>query len=234
MSNQFKHSMSLIILLFAGCVAILGPNLKPGLDLQEAGDYAGALAFYESIVKSEKASAKVYALAYESAFRAGKLKSSSDYYNLAMESGFDPDSLDRLALKLWYDRFQMLMGKDEWKSAESAADVVAKLAPDSDRDKFCRYVVEGRRKFKKGAHKLLWDAVDDYTRAANYDTKSGLPYFLMGKARFKNNKNDFDAALDEFRRALEIEPDGYFASEAKAEIERISKLKKKMEAFWGK
>jgi tetratricopeptide (TPR) repeat protein len=229
-----RPSLIAISLVFVTCAGLLGPDIKPGVELFEAGNYAGALAHYEGLIAADGSNAKVYRLAYESAFKAGKRVTAARYYDEALKAGYESDSLQSLALNLWYERVLKVMGTDQWKEARKAAQQIATLAPGSKQDKFCRLMLDGNRKYTRGAHKGLWDAISDYSKAANLNPQSGLPYFLMGQARYKNNRTDYDAALDDYRESLKIEPNGYFASKAKAEIKKIEAVKKKMNKFWGK
>jgi len=233
--KSFILATFLIHILFLwNCSVLLGPDVRPGLQLFKTGDYIGALKHYEGIIAEGQANAKVYRLAYESAFKAGKRISAAKYYEEALSAGFAADSLQSLATSLWYERALKVMGKNQWKDAKIAADQIARYAPGSDQDKFCQLILKGKKKFDRGAHKGLWDAIADYSKAANYDSQSGLPYFLMGQARYKNNRTDYDAALDDYYESLKIEPDGYFVSQARADIKKIEAVKKKMNAFWGK
>ncbi|MCF6237801.1 MAG: hypothetical protein L3J79_03145 [Candidatus Marinimicrobia bacterium] len=232
--NKYYLFNLIMLLVLGNCAGLLGPDLKPGLVLFKAGDYSGALKHYETIIEADQASAKVYRLAYESDFMAGKRVTAAKYYKSALQSGFDADSLQFLATELWYDRALKVMGRGDWQAAGKAAEQIAWLAPDSDQDKFCSKILAGKKKYNRGAHKGLWDALSDYSLAANFDPTSGLPYFLMGQARYKNDRNDYDAALENYYESLKIEPNGYFANQARADIKKIEAIKKKMKAFWGK
>ena len=226
---------SLILgMLLSGCAGLLGPHVKAGLEMSASGDFKGALAHYENIIQSGSANAKVYRLAYESAFRSGKRITAKKYFDEAIKAGYDSDSLTNLASELWYERALMTMGQNAWEEAAKAAEMIQELAPDSNPDKFCTLILAGKKKYERGAHKGLWDAISDYSNAANYDPSSGLPYFLMGQARYKNARDDYDAALEDYYNSLKVEPQGYFASQALEDIKKIEAVKKKMNAFWGK
>ncbi len=220
--------------IIVGCASLMGPDIKPGIALFEEGKYGAALSHYETIIEEGKANAKVYRLAYESAFKAGKRVTAGKYYKEAIKAGFEPDSLVSLATNLWYERALATMGSNNWAEARKAASHIADLADGSNQDKFCTLVLAGKKKFDRGAHKGLWDAISDYSKAANYDKSSGLPYFLMGQARYKNNRTDYDAALEDYYEAIRIEPGGAFLNQANADIKKIETVKKKMNAFWGK
>lgn len=231
----FKSAVLIVLVGYlTSCAGLIGPDVRPGLKLGEAGDHKGALAHYETIIDNDKANAKVYRLAYESAFRAGKRVTAAKHYDAAIDAGFDPGSLKSLAVGLWYERALWVMGAQRWKDARNAGEAIANLDPGSKEDKFCRLILQGKTKYDQGNHKGLWDAVADYHDAANINPNSGLPYFLMGQARYKNNRSDYDAALEDYYKALEIEPNGSFSAEAKADINRIEAVKKKMKNFWGK
>ncbi len=232
--KQIFLPVLIMVLVLSNCAGLLGPDVKPGIKLFEAGDYSGALKHYESIIEADEANGKVYRLAYESAFKAGKRVTAAKYYKSAVQDGFPVDSLQSLATELWYDRALKVMGMNEWAAARKAAEQVAWLAADSQQDKFCRNILAGKQKYDRGAHKGLWDAINDYSKAANYDPSSGLPYYLMGQARYKNDRNDYDAALEDYYESLKVEPKGYFAAQARADIKKIEAVKQKMKAFWGK
>lgn len=224
----------MLALLLGSCASLIGPDIKPGIALFEAGKYSESLTHYETIIESGSANAEVYRLAYESAFKAGKRITAGKYYDQALMAGYSADSLSSLATDLWYSRALRTMGRGDWESGKKASKQLTRLAEDSNEDKFCRIILAGKRKYDKGAHKELWDAISDYSKAANYDASSGLPYYLMGQARYKNNRTDYDAALEDYYQSLKVEPGGDFAELALAEIKRIEALKKKMNAFWGK
>ena len=235
MTPQTKFLVtSLLTVLLGGCTILMGPSVKEGVELFENGEYAASLDYYESIIESGKANGKVYRLAYESAFLAGKRITAGKYFDEARKAGFSEDSLITLATDLWYERALQTMGRDDWKEGRKAAAQIAELADGSTQDKFCTLVLAGKKKYDRGAHKGLWDAISDYSKAANQDPNSGLPYFLMGQARYKNNRTDYDAALEDYYEALRVEPNGAFAQQAKADIKKIEAVKKKMNAFWGK
>jgi len=224
----------LLVVLMVGCAGLIGPDVKPGIALFEEGKYKESLDHYETIIAEGKANAKVYRLAYESAFKAGKRVTAGKFYSEALKAGFDADSLVNLAIDLWYDRALVTMGRNDWIEGKKAAVQIAELADGSSQDKFLTLILAGKKKYDRGAHKGLWDAISDYSKAANHNPSSGLPYFLMGQARYKNNRTDYDAALEDYYEALRVEPNGAFIKQAKADIKKIEGVKKKMNAFWGK
>ena len=55
-----RPSLIAISLVFVTCAGLLGPDIKPGVELFEAGNYAGALAHYEGLIAADGSNAKVY------------------------------------------------------------------------------------------------------------------------------------------------------------------------------
>jgi len=222
------------VLFLTNCATILGPNVTAGIKLSETGDHAGALKHYEAIIEGGQANSKVYRLAYEAAFRAGKRVTAASYYDDALKAGYSADSLTSLAVELWYERALKVMGSDQWAEAKKAGEQLTRLAQGSSEDKFCTLILAGKKKYDRGAHKGLWDAINDYTKASILFPASGLPHYLSGQARYKNDRNDYDAALEDYYLAIELEPKGLFADRARADIKKIEATKSKMKAFWGK
>ena len=229
---QFVIILSLLLLV--ACAGLFGPDLKPALALSAEGQYAAALEHYQGIIKEGKANARVYRLAYEAAFLADQRKTAAVYYQKALENGFEADSMNTLAVQLWYGWALRVMASDKWAEAQEAAEEIGRLAPESREDKFCRLVLAGKRKYDRGAHKGLWDALNDYTKASILDPATGLPHYLMGQARYKNDRNNYDDALKDYYESLRLEPNGLFADQARADIRKIESTKAKMKAFWGK
>lgn len=221
-------------ILLAGCAAVLGPSLKPGIEALANDDAKTALDYFEAQIKAGKTSPALYRWGYEAAFRSGNLGRAKDFYNDALAAGFPEDSLNQVAKKVWYLRAKELMARDDWKAAINATDVLEQLDAGSREAAFARLMIEGYFKYEKGNHKGLWDALDDFTRAHKHDPDSALPYLMMGRTRIKNDRTNYDAALEEYALALELEPEGRLAEIIKSEADQIRVTKRKMEAFWGK
>ena len=232
-NNVKKGIISFTLLGLVGCATLLGPDLKPGLEASRAGEHKAALAYYQTLIKEGQANAEVYRLGFEAAFRSGNRQQAAGYYTEALAKDFDQDSLKNLAVSLWYERALWVMGADRWQDAEQAAKQISDLKPDSREAKFCELILAGQAKYDKGAHKGLWDALGDFTRAASLAPNSGLPYYLMARTRYKNDHDDYAPVIENYQRALELEPNGSFAKDAAAELKRLKALQKKMKAFWG-
>ncbi len=222
-----------LIIILTGCTLLFGPSVKPGLELAANGDHAGALVYYESLIHSGKTRGNIYRFAYEEAFRTSKYDQADGYYQSAIDAGFSADSMKTLAVSLWYDRAKTSMAREHWKTAKQANEYLQKIAPDLQPAKFCAHMLVGKKSFDSGSGKQLWDAIGEFGMATNYDENSGLPYLWMGRARYKNDRMNFDAALAEYKKALEKEPDGLFAGAARREMKKIQASRKKMKSFWG-
>ncbi|MCF7801413.1 MAG: hypothetical protein K9N34_05275 [Candidatus Marinimicrobia bacterium] len=220
-------------LLWSGCTTLLGPSAKPGIKLSQQGEYGQAMHYYQQVIREGKASGKIYRHAYETAFHLEEFEQADSLYTAAIEAGFSADSMQSLAVELWYDRGKIAIGREHWKTASYAASQIHQLAPDSKPDKFCQHMLRGKELYDKGSTRQLWDAVGEFTMAANYNAESGLPYFWLGRTRHKNDRMNYDAALEEYDKALELEPNSIWSQVAREEAEKIREVRAKMKSFWG-
>ena len=219
--------------LLAGCASFFGPSVKPGVELANAGDHDGALAYYQSIIATGKVTPEIYRKAYVEAFQLEKFSLADQLFAEAIGTGNEVDSMQTLALRLWYQRALTAMSNEHWITTQTATDKISSMANESRQAKFCQHMLAGKTLYDKGSTKQLWDAIGEFGRAANLNTKSGLPYLWMGRTRYKNDRTNYDAALKEYDRALSLEPNAPFAKAAKVEADNIKAVKLKMKKFWG-
>lgn len=220
-------------ILLTGCASIFGPSTKPGVEMSEAGDHAGALAYYQTIITTGKAKPEIYRKAYAEAFRLEKFGMAEALYTDAIGTGNEVDSMQALAVGLWYQRALTAMSNEHWKTTQTASDKISALAGKSKPAKFCEHMIAGKMLYDKGSTKQLWDAISEFGIAATLNPKSGLPSLWMGRTRYKNDRTNYDAALKEYDQALKLEPDAPFAKTAKDEADKIRAVKTKMKKFWG-
>ncbi|MCF7797754.1 MAG: hypothetical protein K9N11_06695 [Lentisphaeria bacterium] len=231
--NQNIAIISIASLLLSACATLLGPSAKPGIDLAQQGDYDAAMQYYQQIIEAGEANGKIYRHAYEAAFNLEAFDEADELYAAAIEAGFSPDSMRSLAVELWYNRAKTALGQEHWQTATYAAGRIKEIAPESKPDKFCQHMLQGKALYDKGSTRQLWDAVGEFTLAANHDEKSGLPYLWLGRTRYKNDRMNYDAALQEYDKALEIEPGSVWSQTAREESEKIRAVRDKMKSFWG-
>lgn len=231
--NKYTSLILLTAFLVSGCAVLFGPSAKPGIELAQQGDYEQAMEYYQELIREGKATGKIYRHAYEAAFYLEAFSQADSFYTAAIEAGFGADSMQSLAVELWYGRAKTAIGKDHWKTATYAADRLHELAAGSKPDKFCEHMLRGKELFDKGSTRQLWDAVGEFTLAANQDGKSGLPYLWLGRTRHKNDRMNYDAALQEYDRALELEPNSFWSETARDEAAKIRAVRDKMKSFWG-
>ncbi len=231
--NQ-KIVLTVGILLIIGCSGILGPSLGPGRTALQEGRPADAQRYFEQLIAAGNDSPRLYRFAYEAAFRNNSLSSARTHYESALATGFNADSLNSLARELWYQRAKEKIAREDWRSASQANDVLQALASASQEALFSGHMIKGYRLLTQGTHKAMWEALEQFELAARLDTTSGLPYFLSGQTRYRIDRTNYEAALTDYREALDREPDATFAAAVRKKISEIERTRQKMEKFWGK
>lgn len=108
------------------------------------------------------------------------------------------------------------------------------LKPDSEDIDYYFHIAKGRSLYSRGGKSNLWDAIEQFGLAATQKPEKGAPHYWMGRAYHKKDREEYDNAIHEFKKAYKIEPDGPYAQEAKKRSQELEKKKKIMREFWGK
>lgn len=104
---------------------------------------------------------------------------------------------------------------------------------DTCRDaKYGLVMIEGLRLFKLGGRMDLWDALEQFGRAATLRPKRGEPHVWMARAYEKKDDDDFDLILERYNQALSLNLPPDLKAAAEAERTRIRERKDKLESFW--
>ncbi len=103
-----------------------------------------------------------------------------------------------------------------------------KKKPDYTDAKYYLHLAEGRSLLKKGGVNTLWEAIETFGKAMILKPDEAEPHFRMARAYEKKNEHEFVNAIDSYRQALKLNPDGPFSS-ANQQTHR----KEKLDRFWG-
>jgi len=115
---------------------------------------------------------------------------------------------------------------------EQHYDAVIRL---DERNKPARYAValhKGQVLYKQGDRSALWDAIEQFSLAANVYPERGEPHYWVALSYLKEDEQDFELILEALDRALARDlPEDL---RRVAEQKRAEALKKKatFEAFW--
>ena len=93
-------------------------------------------------------------------------------------------------------------------------------------------IAEGNLLYKKGERNGLWDAIENYHKAARLKPDSGEPFYHIGQAYLKNGNTDFDLILESYEKALSLDLALQLRPIVLAAIEREKKREKPLKDFW--
>jgi len=80
----------------------------------------------------------------------------------------------------------------------------------------------------------LWKSILEFGYAMAVYPERAEPHYLMGMAYQKKDKKDFKNPIEEYEKAIELEPNSKIAKICKEKINQLLKTKEKTEKFWGK
>ncbi|RKY88663.1 hypothetical protein DRQ09_02485, partial [candidate division KSB1 bacterium] len=109
-----------------------------------------------------------------------------------------------------------------------------KLKPYSKEARYKLHIAKGRLYIRRGKKKLYWQALLEFGEAMALKPDSAEPHYYMAIVYEKQDSNDYDTPISEYKKALELEPGGKFAELCKSKIKKLSATKEKMRKFWGK
>ncbi len=98
--------------------------------------------------------------------------------------------------------------------------------------KYGLLLAEGLKLVKKGNKNGIWDAIEKYSKAANFFPESGEPFYFIALAYTKLGDTDFDLILESYEKALSLDLDDQLRSEVEKKYENAKKRKTKLDSFW--
>ncbi|RKY76708.1 hypothetical protein DRQ07_09875 [candidate division KSB1 bacterium] len=120
------------------------------------------------------------------------------------------------------------------KSAEKAFKISFDIDKSNDNANYYYLLTSGRIELKFKKKKRIWNAIDFLGKASAIRQDKAEPHYYMAIAYEKKNREEFINAIDEYKKALELEPEGPLAKKCKAKIYTLSKRKKKLDDFWSR
>ncbi len=109
------------------------------------------------------------------------------------------------------------------------------LKPDYKDAEYYMHLALGNFYLKKDDVIVIWEAIEEFGNAMEIYIKRAEPHYLLGLAYEKKDKKDYKFPIEEYNRAIELEPDSKIAEICKEKIKQFYKNKKeieKMENFW--
>jgi tetratricopeptide (TPR) repeat protein len=89
-------------------------------------------------------------------------------------------------------------------------------------------MARGRECFRKGSRMELWNAIEEFSRAARYLPTRGEPHYWVGRAYEKKDDGDFELIVESYERAFILE----LAEDQRNDCElRLKKVRERQETF---
>ena len=105
----------------------------------------------------------------------------------------------------------------------------------SELDTLSRYnllMAEGHLLYKRGNKDGLWEAIQNYHKAAQLKHDLGDPHYYIGQSYHKLGDTDFDLILDSYEKALTLNLSSHLREKTEAAHAHASKRDKLLKDFW--
>ncbi len=211
------------------------------LYLPEAPD--SAMTLFDTAIQTDPTKAKAVEKKSDLYFALEKYELARNGYNKALALGGDTlyvktqlskiDSLENVAEQYLKEGLAAL-DQEKYETAKKSFEKALDEKPDSKEARYQLYIATGLRLYQKGSINALWDALDAFARASFVFPDRGQPYYYMGLAYTKKDKDEYVNAIESFEQAIAVEPEGKWAEAAREEADRIRARKKKMDEFFGR
>lgn len=120
------------------------------------------------------------------------------------------------------------MAIGDYDTGENLFNYVLSLDKSNKKAKYGLAMIAGHRLYKKGSKSSLWDALEQYGRAAYYDPVNGEPHYWMGRAYEKKDDRNFELIIEAYENALQ----GSLPSTLVADVkERMASAKKRQQTY---
>ena len=105
----------------------------------------------------------------------------------------------------------------------------------SELDTLSRYnllIAKGHLLYKRGNKDGLWDAIQNYHKAAQLKPNLGDPHYYIGQSYHKLEDTDFDLILEAYQKALALNLSSPLRDETEKAYARVSKRDQLLKDFW--
>ena len=105
----------------------------------------------------------------------------------------------------------------------------------SELDTLSRYnllMAKGHLLYKRGNKDGLWDAIQNYHKAAQLKPNLGDPHYYIGQSYHKLEDTDFDLILEAYQKALALNLSSPLRDETEKAYARVSKRDQLIKDFW--
>lgn len=93
-------------------------------------------------------------------------------------------------------------------------------------------MARGRECFRKGSRMELWNAIEEFSRAARYLPTRGEPHYWVGRAYEKKDDGDFELIVASYQRAFIFELTEDLRNDCELRLEEVRKCQETFNNFW--
>ena len=123
----------------------------------------------------------------------------------------------------------------EAEDYKKGIDHFSKAVDLSELDTLSRYnllMAEGHLLYKRGNKDGLWDAIQNYHKAAQLKHDLGDPHYYIGQSYHKLGDTDFDLILESYEKALTLNLSSHIREKTEAAHARAAQRDKLLKDFW--
>ncbi len=205
--------------------------------------YSSAIAHYLQVLELDSTNVDAYRHLGECYEQNGFLDRAKYYYEQAnrfssekaiiMEKILAIDSLSLVADRYFQQGKKHYNAKNDVAAVKNFKQALAAKADHRDA-KYYFHIAQGNIFYRRGRLSDCWDAIEHYGKAMSIRPESAEPHFLMAQAYERKDRNEFHNAIEEYRLALDLEPNGPYSAKCKTKIKELTERWEKMKKFWGK
>jgi len=175
-------------------------------------------------------------------YALGKLQKAKNFYLKLKKRGDTPSVSDKITeinnriekSRTIYEKGRTQYRQSRLENALYYFEQASEQYSGSEEINYHLYLTRGRILYEKGSVSDLWDAIELFGKASVLKIKQGEPWYWMGLAYNKKDKNEFTNAIDCLTRALELELNPDLTEKCREKLQEIKQRKKKMDEFWGR
>jgi len=149
-----------------------------------------------------------------------------------MEAGAMSPAVKKAIIHAHNSVGQAAMESKNFHSAISQFKAAVSISPKDTLSQYNLYLSEGQFLYKRGKKDGLWDAIENYHKAARLKPEQGEPYFHIGNAYYKIGDKDFDLMIESYEKAISLSMSESLLAEAESALENAKSREKKLKDFW--
>jgi tetratricopeptide (TPR) repeat protein len=124
------------------------------------------------------------------------------------------------------------LDKGDYITAETQFNEALKLNIKNNHAKCGLAMISGHHFFKKGSEAALWDALEQYSKAAHYEPTNGEAHYWIGRTYEKKDEGDFELIIEAYQKALKGNLPTDRFTDAEQRLNSVLKRQKTYEDFW--